>query len=166
MRFVFSTFLFISTAFMTLTGHAEDDVIKVRLMGSDLATEIATATVHACRDRGYQVSAVVVDRAGDVIAIKRDTLARRHTMEIAERKAGLVIMSGVSSGQMLQNRGDIRQELNHMEGIIVMDGAHPVEAVGNLIGAVGVSGAPGGDLDAECAAAGIETVQDKLDFAE
>lgn len=150
----------------TFSAHAEDDIIKVRLMGSDLAADIARATVHACRDQGYQVSVVVLDRAGDVMASQRDTFARRHTMEIAARKAGLTVMSGVESGEMRDSRGDIRTELNHMEGVIVMEGGLPIRAAGSLVGAVGVSGAPGGDIDAACAASGIESVQDRIDFAD
>lgn len=143
-----------------------DDVIKVRLMGSDLAADIARAAVHACREKGYQTSAVVLDRAGDTMAAQRDTLARRHRLEIAARKAGLSVMSASNSGDMRDNRADIRPELNHMEGLIVMEGALPIQAAGSFIGAVGVSGAPDGDIDEECAAAGIEAVQDRLDFAD
>jgi len=155
----------LAATLMVSTGHATD-VIKVRLMGSDLAADIARATVKACRAKGYQVAAVVLDRAGDMIAAQRDTLARRHTLEIAERKAGLVVLSGVDSGQMRANRGDIRPELNEMRGLIVMEGGVQIRAQGSLIGAVGVSGAPGGDIDADCARAGLEAVQDRLDFAD
>lgn len=143
-----------------------EDIIKVRLMGSDLAADIARAAVQSCRDMGYQVAAVVLDRAGDTMASQRDTFARRHTLEIAARKAGLSIMSGVPSVEMRDSRGDIRAELNHMDGIIVMEGGIPIRAAGSLVGAVGVSGAPGGDIDANCANAGIEAVQDRLDFAD
>lgn len=143
-----------------------EDIIKVRLMGSDIAADISRAAVHACRDEGYQVSAVVLDRAGDILAAQRDIFATRHTFEIAQRKAGLTIMSGVASVAMRDDRSDIRAELNHMDGVIVMEGALPIRAVGSLIGAVGVSGAPGGDIDARCAQAGIDAVQDRLDFAD
>lgn len=160
------TFLALVALVFAASGAAAQEVIKVRLMTSDLAANIAQATVHHCRERGYQVSAVVLDRAGDVMAVQRDTLARRHTIEIAERKAGLTIMSGEASGALRDMRADIRAELNHMDGIIVMEGALPIEAAGSLIGAVGVSGAPGGDIDSECAAAGIATIQDALDFAD
>lgn len=150
-----------------LAGAAQaEDVIKVRLMGSDLAADIARGAVHDCREKGYQVSAVVLDRAGDMMAVQRDTFARRHTIEIAARKAGLTIMSGVDSGTMQESRQDIARQLNHMEGVIVMNGAIAIRAAGSLIGAVGVSGAPGGDIDAACATAGIEAVQDRIDFAD
>lgn len=147
-------------------AQADGEIIKVRIMSSDLAAKIAQGAVHTCRDKGYQAAAVVLDRAGNMIAAQRDTLASRHTLEIAERKAGLVIMSGVDSGDMRKNRDDIRPELNQMQGIIVMDGGVQIRVAGSLVGAVGVSGAPGGDIDAECARGGIDTVRDILDFAD
>ena len=156
----------LSSSALFATPAQATDVIKVRLMGSDLAADIARATVHACREKGYQVSAVVLDRAGDVMASQRDTLARRHTLEIAARKAGLSVMSAANSGDMRDSRGDIRAELNHMDGLIVMEGGLPIQAVGQLIGAIGVSGAPGGDIDEACAMEGLATVQDRLDFAD
>ena len=117
-------------------AQAEGEIIKVRIMSSDLAAKIAQGAVHA------------------------------YTLEIAERKAGLVVMSGSDSGEMRKSRGDIRPELNQMRGIIVMDGGVQIRVAGSLVGAVGVSGAPGGDIDAECARSGIDKVRDILDFAD
>ena len=157
---------FAVAAFAAPPAQAEGEIIKVRIMSSDLAAKIAQGAVHACRDKGYQASAVVLDRAGNMIAAQRDTLASRYTLEIAERKAGLVVMSGSDSGEMRKSRGDIRPELNQMRGIIVMDGGVQIRVAGSLVGAVGVSGAPGGDIDAECARSGIDKVRDVLDFAD
>ncbi|MDZ7805434.1 heme-binding protein [Thiohalophilus sp.] len=143
-----------------------NEVISVKRITMDLAAEIAGAAVKDCREKGYQVSAVVVDRNGNTQMAMRDTLASRFTLQIAEEKANLVIMSGIPSGQFRGSRQDIRQELNHIDGIVVMDGGLPVQAAGTNIAAIGVSGAPGGDIDAECAARGIAAVQDRLDFIE
>lgn len=142
------------------------DVINVRRMTLELANDIAMATVKACRADGFQVSAVVVDRNGLDQVVARDVHASRFTTEIARRKANAVILAGVSSGELRSNRGDIRPELNHITDLIVMEGGEPVLAAGSVIGAVGVSGAPGGDLDALCARKGIASVQDRLDFVE
>ncbi|HBU29402.1 MAG: hypothetical protein A2X71_00275 [Thiobacillus sp. GWE1_62_9] len=144
---------------------AQPDVLPVKQIGLELARDIAMASVEACRKDGYNVSAVVLDRAGNVQAALRDTLAARHTLEIAERKAGMSIMSGSDSGEFRAARGDIRPELNHIKGLIVMDGALPIRAAGSLIGAVGVSGAPGGEKDAACAAAALKKVEERLEFA-
>ena len=139
------------------------DVLPVKQIGLDLARDIAVAAVEA-KD-GYNVAAVVLDRAGNVQVALRDTLASRHTLEIAERKAGMTIMSGIDSVTFRAARADIRPELNHMAGLIVMDGALPIRAAGSLIGAIGVSGAPGGEKDAACAAVALKKVEERLEFA-
>jgi len=144
---------------------AQPDILPVKQIGLELARDIAMASVEACRKDGYNVSAVVVDRAGNLQVAMRDSLAARHTLEIAERKAGMAVMSGSGSGEFRDARGDIRPELNHINGLIVMDGALPIRAAGSLIGAVGVSGAPGGDKDRACAAAALQKVEERLEFA-
>lgn len=140
------------------------DVLTERNIGMDLALDIAAATVRVCREEGYQTSAVVVDRFGIVRAALRDDLAARFTLQIAEEKANMVVMSGIDSGQFRRSREDIRPELNHIDGLIVMEGGLPIEAGGYRIGAVGVSGAPGGDLDAACAAKALEGFVERLEF--
>jgi len=144
---------------------AQPDILPVKQIGLELARDIAMASVEACRKDGYNVSAVVIDRAGNLQVAMRDSLAARHTLEIAERKAGMAVMSGSGSGEFRDARGDIRPELNHINGLIVMDGALPIRAAGSLIGAVGVSGAPGGDKDRACAAAALQKVEERLEFA-
>ena len=144
---------------------AQPDILPVKQIGLELARDIAMASVEACRKDGYNVSAVVIDRAGNLQVAMRDSLAARHTLEIAERKAGMAVMSGSDSGEFRAARADIRPELNHINGLIVMDGALPIRAAGSLIGAVGVSGAPGGDKDRACAAAALQKVEERLEFA-
>ncbi len=144
---------------------AYPDVMPVKQIGLELARDIAMASIEECRKNGFSVSAVVLDRAGNVQAALRDTLASRHTLEIAERKAGMSIMAGSDSGEFRASRGDIRPELNHINGLIVMDGALPIRAAGSLIGAVGVSGAPGGEKDKACAAAALKRMEERLEFS-
>lgn len=139
------------------------DLLPVKQIGMELARDIATKSIEACRKDGYNVSAVVLDRAGNVQAALRDTLASRHTLEIAERKAGMAIMSGSDTGSFRDARADIRPELNHMQGLIVMAGGLPVRAAGSLVGAVGVSGAPGGEKDAACAEVALKALEDRLE---
>jgi uncharacterized protein GlcG (DUF336 family) len=139
------------------------DLLPVKQIGMEMARDIATLSIEACRKDGYNVSAVVLDRAGNVQAALRDSLASRHTLEIAERKAGMAIMSGSDTGSFRDARADIRPELNHMQGLIVMAGGLPVRAAGSLVGAVGVSGAPGGEKDAACADVALKTLSDRLE---
>lgn len=142
------------------------DVLNAKLMTLDLARDIANHTLDACRKQGYNVSVVVVDRDGAPQVVLRDNYVSRFATEIAQRKAGAVMLSGVSSGELRKNRADMRAELNELPGVFLLEGGLPIRAGGSLIGAVGVSGAPGGDKDEACAAAGIKAVQERLDFAE
>lgn len=96
----------------------------------------------------------------------RDDLAARQTLKIAQRKANMVIMAGIASGAFRGSRGDIRQELNHIDGLIVMQGGVPIRSGGALIGAIGISGAPGGNIDESCAVEALAKVQERLDFAD
>jgi uncharacterized protein GlcG (DUF336 family) len=96
----------------------------------------------------------------------RDTLAPRFTIQIAAEKANAVILSKVSSSEFRRNREDIRMEMNHVDGLLVLEGGHPITASGSLVGAIGVSGAPGGDLDAECAMQAMEKIAERLEFAD
>ncbi len=142
-----------------------NDVLTVKNIGMELARDIANKAVLVCREQGYQVSAIVVGRSGNIRAALRDDLAARFTLQIAEEKANAAILAGISSGTMRENRDDIRTELNHMKGIIILRGALIISAGGYRIGAVGVSGAPGGDKDEDCARKALESVEDRLEFA-
>jgi uncharacterized protein GlcG (DUF336 family) len=143
-----------------------DDVIQARLMSLELANDIAMEAVKACRETGYQVSVVVVDRNGNDQVVMRDAKASRFTIEIARKKANATILSAVSTGEFLKNRSDITQAMNHLDEVLVLRGALPINAAGSLIGAVGVSGALGGDKDEACAQKAMDAVADRLAFAD
>ncbi|MDH3309178.1 MAG: heme-binding protein [Gammaproteobacteria bacterium] len=150
---------------LVYTSTLADDVLNTKLMSLDLARDIANATLQDCRKKGFNTAIVVVDRSGDVQVVLRDIYVSRHAIEIAQRKASAVVMSGVSTHDFIKNRGEIRAELNEVPGILLLQGGVPIRAVGSLIGAVGVSGAPGGEKDEACALEGIKAVQERLDFA-
>jgi uncharacterized protein GlcG (DUF336 family) len=157
----------LATAALTAAQPAlAQDTITVRRMSLELARDIAFAAVEACREIGYQVSAVVVDREGIEQVAMRDSLAPRFTLQISREKANAVILSGVASGEFRASREDIRMEMNHVDEIVMLEGGLPITAAGSTLGAIGVSGAPGGDLDAECAAAGLAAVEERLMFIE
>lgn len=158
--------LLISVVF-TCTGVATyaADVVSDKSIGMDLARDIANEAIMACRKDGYHVGVAVVDRHGLIRAALRDDLASRFTLEISERKANLTVMAWTDSGQFRNARSDIRQELNHMDGLIVMEGGIKIVAGGYNIGAVGVSGAPGGEKDAACARKALKKLNERIEFA-
>ena len=161
---MYKSFVFMLCGFISLSSQA-GDIVSDKSIGMELARDIANETVLACRKNGFHVSAVVVDRFGIVRAALRDDLASRFTLEIAERKANMTVMAWTDSGQFRSARPDIQQELNHIDGLIVMEGGIKIVAGGRNLGAVGVSGAPGGDKDAACARQGVEKLTERLEFA-
>jgi uncharacterized protein GlcG (DUF336 family) len=112
------------------------------------------------------VTAVVVAQDGAEVALMRDAQASRFTIQIARDKANAVILSGIASGEFRDNRRDIQQEMNHVAGILVLQGGLPISAGGYRLGAIGVSGAPGGDRDEVCARKALDKFQERLEFAE
>jgi uncharacterized protein GlcG (DUF336 family) len=142
------------------------DVVNVKLMTLDLAVDIAQGAIDTCREDGYQISVVVVDRSGRTQVVMRDVFANQYMTQLAQAKANAVVLSNTSSSALRKNRADIAAELNLLEDLLVLDGGLPVTVAGSMIGAVGVSGAPGGDKDEACAQRGIDGVQERLDFAD
>jgi uncharacterized protein GlcG (DUF336 family) len=165
MNTYFRILLLLSFSYGPSALYASDS-LTVRTIGMELARDIVSESIEACRKNGYQVSAVVVDRNGLIQAALRDDLASRFTLQIAEEKANSVILSGINSGEFRKSRGDIRPELNHMDGLIIMQGALPIEIAGSRIGAIGISGAPGGEKDELCAQQALDKLIDRLEFAE
>ncbi|MGV8803746.1 MAG: GlcG/HbpS family heme-binding protein [Polaromonas sp.] len=130
----------------------------------ELANQIAAASVAACAANGYNVAATVVDRAGVVKAVQRADNAGPHTLGASQQKAftsasakntTLAIMEGAQKNPAAAN-------LVNIPGYLLLGGGVPLKAGNEVIGAVGVGGAPGGNLDEQCALAAIDKVKDQL----
>lgn len=162
--FLVGTLLLSSTTFAA--DEEPQDAIDVKQIGMELALDIAKESVLSCRKKGYNVSAVVVDRSAGVMAVLRDTLASHFSIQIAQEKANAVILSGVDSKVFREARADIKDEMNEVDGIMVLDGGLKIVAGGSTLGAVGVSGAPGGHIDAACAKEALEALEERLEFLD
>lgn len=127
--------------------------------------DLAQAAIDSCRAGGSQVSAVIVNRGGDAQVVMRDSGASRYTIQIAQQRAEAVILSGVASSEFRKNRADMRPEMNHVKGILMLKGGVSIRSAGTLLGALGVSGAPGGDKDEACANQALQKLAERLDFA-
>lgn len=149
---------------LPVSNSCAEDVVDEKNIGMSLARDLATEAILACREKGVSVSAVVVDKHGNQRVALRDDFASKFTLQIAEEKANATIMSGLKSGDFRSLRGDIRPELNHVEGVLMMVGGVPIISGGSRIGAMGVSGAPGGEKDEACVLAALEKLADRLDF--
>ena len=133
-------------------------------MSLELANQIASATVAACTTNGYAVTATVVDRAGTVRAVQRADNAGPHTVGAAQQKAFTSASAKNSTLAMMEGaqKNPAAANLVYIPGFLLVGGGVPVKVGNEVIGAVGVGGAPGGHLDEQCAMAGIDKVKELL----
>jgi uncharacterized protein GlcG (DUF336 family) len=135
-----------------------------RNMGLELAQAIALEAVANCQKSGYNVTATVVDRAGQVRAQLRGDLAGPHTINTSFRKAYMAASTRNNTSATVDNvqKNPASAGIGSIENFILLGGGIPIRSGNEVIGAVGVGGAPGGHLDDVCAQAGIDKVKDKL----
>ena len=144
----------------------EPALVEFSMLRPSLAVELAQATLDRCREQGYQVAVSVVDRSGLPQVILRDRFAGPHTIETATGKAWTAVSFRAPTLQLDRDiqEGRLSQGLRDIPGGLVLGGGVPIESAGSIVGGVGVSGAPGPDLDEGCANAGIDAISDQLDF--
>jgi uncharacterized protein GlcG (DUF336 family) len=127
------------------------------------ALTIATTAADLCKSQGYRVSVTVVGRNGEVILQMRGDDAPPHTMENSFRKAYSARTFRVPSGELVKRvKDNPTAPFVYLSNVVAAQGALPVKVGDDVIGAVGVSGAPGGDKDEVCAKAGIDKAADTL----
>ena len=131
-----------------------------------VALELAQATLKACREAGFQVAVAVTDRLGVTQVLLRDQLAGAHTPETARRKAWTAASFRTDTLTMMEETqaGKAQSGVRFVGEAMMIGGGIPVTAAGAMVGAVGVSGAPGGEEDHKCAKAGIAAIEESLMF--
>lgn len=127
------------------------------------ALEIATTASETCKAQGNRVSVTVVGRNEEIIVQLRGDGASPHTIENSFRKAYTARTFRVPSGEIANRlKQDPAFFAVHLSNVIPAQGALPIKVGDDVIGAVGVSGSPGGDKDEACAKAGLDKVADQL----
>jgi len=164
-----STLLIVALGLSLAAGTAkaeEDGLFSSKSLTPETALMAATAALHKCRAEGFQVAVAVVDRMGILQALVRDRYAGAHTPDTAKGKAWTAASFRTDSTAMVAatQSGQSQSGVRHVPGALMVGGGMVIEAAGSLVGAIGVSGAPGGEQDDSCAAAGIEAIQDKIAF--
>jgi uncharacterized protein GlcG (DUF336 family) len=128
-----------------------------------IATTMATTAIETCKGQGYNVSVHVLGRDGQVILGLRNELAGAATMENSMKKAFTARTFRRSSGDFANSvKGNPTAGALFLTNIVAAQGALPIKVGEDVIGAIGVSGAPGGDKDEACAKAGIDKVSAEL----
>jgi uncharacterized protein GlcG (DUF336 family) len=151
---------------LLLPVYAEDSLATYKALKPEVALDVAQATMKACRESGYQVTVVVVDRSGVVQIMLRDQLAGPHTLDTARRKAWTAASFGSDTRSIAEatRPGSEQSGARFVSDAMMVGGGIPLYAEGTLVGAVGVSGAPRADEDQKCADKGAEALEEILLF--
>jgi len=146
-----------------LSGGAGAQLVAHKDLSSAMALTMAETAIATCKANGYNVSAHVVGRTGEVIVAMRGDGTGPHTLENSFKKAYTARAFRRSSGDFGDSLKDnYTAGALHLSNIVTARGALPITAGEEVIGAIGVSGAPGGEKDEACAKAGIDKVSDDL----
>lgn len=158
--------LTIAGAAVTLPAMAQKSLATYSTLTTATALQAAQAALDHCQKAGYTVSVAVVDRSGHVLALLRDNLAGAHTPRTATGKAATAASFRIDTTELAAQTkaGSPQSGIRDIPDVVALGGGMPIHAKGALVGAIGVSGAPGGDADDGCAKAGIAAITDKLEF--
>ena len=141
-----------------------EDVLLQKNISLALARDAAEAALQNCSSKGWKVSVAVVDRAGQLKLQLRGDGAGPHTLDSSRRKAYTAASMREGTSKMLEisQKSPAAATLPMIDGLLLLGGGLPIKVGNEVIGAIGVSGAPGGHLDDECAEAGIARSHDRL----
>jgi len=139
---------------------------SVRILTPETALKAAQAALKKCRDSGYQASVAVVDRMGVVQVLLRDRFAGPHTTDLASAKAYTAVSFRTNTTELAEatQPGRPQSGVRSRPGVAAVGGGLMIEAGGSLLGAIGVSGAPGAREDDACAAAGIAAIREDIEL--
>jgi uncharacterized protein GlcG (DUF336 family) len=142
-----------------LASSANAQLVARKDLSAAIAMAMAETAVATCKANGYNVSAHVLGRSGEVIVAMRGDNTGPHTLENSMKKAYTARAQRRSSGDFGDSLKDnFTAGALHLSNIVTARGALPIKVGEDTIGAIGVSGAPGGDKDEACAKAGIDKV--------
>ena len=165
--FAASVFLSIlsTPAFMS-SAWAADGLVVHHELSMEMAEKIARGAIDACRGLGFHTTITVIDSGGLMKAFLRDEDTGPHTIDLSGAKAytALTLASRFKTSLdfATQRNSTLGSPMTNIKGVVGIGGGVPIKFHDEVIGAVGSSGAVGGDKDEVCANAGIAKVADQL----
>ena len=147
-------------------AQTEQATISFKTLTPETALKAAQAALKKCRDSGWQAAVAVVDRSGTAIVMLRDRFAGAHTPETAVGKAWTAVSFRTPTTALAETSqpGKPSSGIRNLPRVTAIGGGMMIEGGGQIVGGIGVSGAPGGDNDDTCAKAGIAAIADALEF--
>ena len=142
---------------------ANAQLLNQKAIPANMAMTIAQTVIDTCKTNGFAVSVSIVGRSGELILQVRGDGTGPHTMENSFKKAFTARTFRIASGDMEKRLKDNPQMgAQYLTGFTTGRGALPIKIGDDVVGAVGVSGAPGGEKDEACVQVGLDKVKDQL----
>ncbi|CAI0844842.1 MULTISPECIES: GlcG/HbpS family heme-binding protein [Serratia] len=162
MKIIISSIILLSsvTSFASMAGG----VLSEKNLSLDLADKLAQSAIQACSAKNYNVAVTLVDRAGTPLVIKKMDNAGPHTIEASRMKAFTALSTKNPTENVMKNAqaNPGAANLRDIPGFLLLAGGVPVKSGDLVIGAIGIGGAPGGDLDQQCALEALKNNQSSL----
>lgn len=147
-------------------AQEDDAFVTFKVLKPEVARVAAVAAMESCRAQGYQVGVMVVDRFGIPQVYVRDRYAGLHVFETAQRKAWTAVSFRTSTLELgeITAPGAMMAGIRELSEPLALGGGLMIEAAGSIVAGIGVSGAPGPDIDEHCAQDGIDAILDDIAF--
>ena len=155
-------FLVVAIALAPRVARAQAALITEHNLSLAAALEMATASMDRCRADGFKVTITVLNRHARTAVVLSEDGANPHTIENSMRKAYTAFTTRVPSVEMGKRPPAQLSGFLLLDKVTTIEGGLPIFAGKELVGAIGISGAPGGEKDAACAQAGIDKISKKL----
>lgn len=137
-------------------------LVSEHTISVNTALELASASLERCRNDGYKVTVTVINRHARTSVVLSDDGVNPHTVENSLRKAYTAFTTRSSTAGMAKRSPTALASFLQLEKMSALEGGLPIFAGKELVGAIGISGAPGGEKDAACAQVGLDKIAKAL----
>ena len=138
------------------------NVIKKHSISTELAQKMVNEAVAKARELGVTENVAILDDGGNLKAFSRMDGAPIPSIEIAQNKAYTALF-GVSTEEFfnfIQGDPSLLAGVPTLARVAAWGGGFPIKVDGEIVGAIGVSGAPTVQNDVDCAKAALALVSD------
>ena len=137
------------------------DFKSQKVLPLELSTQAAMAAIKKCHDDGFKVSVAIVDQSGlGKVQLKADG-AGPHTLDSSRRKAYTANSLRDSTHKyavLIAQKPELQSLSRLNDNILILGGGFPIKIGGEVIGGIGVGGAPGIEFDEVCASAALKVL--------
>jgi uncharacterized protein GlcG (DUF336 family) len=156
----------VAASLVAMHANAQKLVAPYHSLTTTAALKAAQAALARCDKDSFTAAVAVVDRGGHALVLLRNGLAGAHTVRTAIDKASTALSFRTDTTELAASSqaGRAQSGIRALPNVVAVGGGMMIRAKGALVGAIGVSGAPGGDADDACAKAGIAAISDDLEL--